>query len=233
MGAMNDERKNQSVLRWASTAAGLLLATLCAMTALGGVSQQRFEWVAPAADYAAALVAQANGLRALVAVDDLFIASYVIATLALAQRIARGRWSALPVVVALFGLVAGVLDLHENHQLLAMTRAAELGGTLSDASILERSELSQLKWMLGHVAFAMVGAAWPSPRSWLDRLLVVSLIAVQLPIGALTWTLTDPSAVEVAIWARYASFLSGFAVIAWMARPHPDAPSATATGAPA
>lgn len=232
-------RDDDSVLRWSSTAAAILLLTLCAITAITGVSQQRFEWVQLPDAYAAALVAQGGWLRAIVALDDLFIAAYVLATLALARKIANGRWGPVTVAIAVGGVAAGLLDLHENHDLMSMLRWTELGGALSPESIVERSDLSQLKWMIGHLAFVGVGASWPRRDGWLDKVLVASLIGVQLPIGALVWTLSDPAWIEVAIWARYGSFLSGFAVIAWMARPRSVSRSAplaalgeAATGAP-
>lgn len=223
---------SNAVLAWSSLAAGLLLLTLCAMTALTGVSQQRFEWVAPPDEYGALLVAHGRWLRALIAVDDLFIAAYVVATLSLARRLARRGWTALTIAAAAGGVVAGVLDLHENHELLAMAREASLGEAIPLADIHARSVLSQLKWMIGHLAFVGVGAAWPARRTLLDRTLVASLLFVQLPLGALVWTLTDPAWLEVAVWARYGSFLAGFFVIAGIALPR-AAPSGASTGAPA
>lgn len=211
--------------------AAILLFILCAMTLVTGVSQQRFEWVASPADYGARLRAEGGWLRVIVAIDDLFVAAYVIATVALAERMARSGWRPLLIAVALAGVAAGVLDVMENHDLLAMLRWAELGERIPELRILERSELSQLKWMLGHLAFVAVGVSWPG-QGPLDRVLRASLIAFQLPVGALVWTLSDPRAIELAIWVRYASFLSGLGVIAWMTGRR-AVPAATAIGEPA
>lgn len=210
-------RDDSSTLRAASLLAAVLLAILCGLVATTGVSQQTFEWVAPSAVYGSGLERDAAWLRVIIGIDDLFIAAYVTATLVLANRLARFGWSATTVTIAALGLAAGVLDLHENHELLALIRWVEGGGTAPADTIVARSELSQLKWMLGHLAFVLVGACW-SGRGTLDRVLVVSLVFVQLPLGAATWALADPSSIAIATWARYVSFLAGFATIAWLHR---------------
>ena len=210
-------RDDEATLRTASLLAAVLLAILCGLVATTGVSQQTFEWVAPPSVYGDGLAGDATWLRVIIGIDDLFIAAYVTATLVLANRLARFGWSAAPVTIAALGLAAGLLDLHENHELLALVRWVEGGGTVEAETIVTRSELSQLKWMLGHLAFVLVGACW-SGRGLIDRILVVSLVFVQLPLGAATWALADPSWIAVATWARYASFLAGFATLAWLYR---------------
>lgn len=209
---------NGGVLRSASTAAAVLLATLCAITLITGVSQQHFEWVHAPAVYAADLVRDAGWLRAIVAIDDLFIIAYVTATVALATSLCRERWTVLHVLIVGGGVAAGLLDFEENHQLLALTRWAELELAIPVEVILRRSDLSQLKWMLGHAAFVLVGVAFPKPKNMMEHSFRVSLIYVQLPVGALTWCVVDPTQRTVLIWARYVSFLAGFALIAWFAR---------------
>lgn len=218
MGLTDPMRRDDSTtLRAASLLAAVLLAILCGLVASTGVSQQTFEWVAPPAAYGSGLEKDATWLRLIIGIDDLFIAAYVTATLVLANRLARFGWSAMTVTIAVLGLAAGLLDLHENHELLALIRWVESGGTVSAETIITRSELSQLKWMLGHLAFVLVGACWRE-RGTIDRVLVVSLVFVQLPLGAATWVLADPSSIAVATWARYGSFLAGFATIAWLHR---------------
>ena len=202
-------------LAGASLAAGLLLATLCAIIVLSGVSQQRFEWVQPPAEYAARLVHDAGPLRLTIAIDDLFIVAYTLATLSLARSI--GTSKAIAIVIGCGGVAAGLLDFHENHQILAMLRMAEQGTPISADVILTRSELSQLKWLVGHATFVLVGVSLPAPRTRLERSLVVSLVVFQLPVGVLVWV-TSGLAFEIFVWVRYASFLAGFFVIAALAR---------------
>jgi hypothetical protein len=217
-------------------AAALLLATLCAMTLATGTSQQWFEFVHAPDEYARALASQGRALRAIIAVDDGFIAAYVSATVLFALRLARGRPGALHGLIIAGGVAAGVLDLVENHHILALLRAAERGLPVALDEIVRRSVGSQTKWLLGHVAFVLVGLAMPA-RSPAARAFRATLLFVQLPLGALCWALDGPAWQPVLQWSRYASFLSGFAMIAWLTRRAP-APAradgvAAATGVPA
>lgn len=203
----------------ASLAAGLLLVVLCGITAVTGTSQQWFEWVHGPEVYAARLVAESVWLRAIIATDDMFIAAYVVATLLLARRLAVGGWSPLTLAIALGGAAAGILDLQENHDILSMLRSAELSLTIGTDAIVARSDLSQLKWLLGHLAFVLAGVVWPSRATWVDRFLVFSLIALQMPVGVLVWTVEEGPWRDVLIWIRHASFVTGFFLIAWTMRP--------------
>lgn len=56
----------------------------------------------------------------------------------------------------------------------------------------------------------------PAADRW-ARAFRASLVAWQLPIGAITWALPDGPWLEPFVWLRYAAFLSGFAFIAWRA----------------
>src|SRR3954462_10262805 len=97
--------------------AGLLLV-LVALQLGSGVTQQWFEGVHPLDDYAARLLAQASWLRGIVAVDDVFVAAYTSAAVlaALARRASSPLWA----VAVIAGVAAGLLDLEENHHMLAM-----------------------------------------------------------------------------------------------------------------
>lgn len=203
-------------LRQASLASAILLLVLCVMSAASGVSQQHFEWVHAPSSYAHDLVRDATWLRAIVVVDDLFVVAYVSATVFLARRLADGKLNAVHMLIAGGGLAAGLIDLEENHHLLTLLRWAELGLPVPAEEILRRSELSQLKWMLGHAAFAVVGMVMKA-RGAVSRMVRVSLIAMQLPLGALAWGATGASATLVLTWARYVAFLAGFLTIAWLA----------------
>jgi hypothetical protein len=222
--------RTSTPLRSTSLAAAGLLGTLCAITLSTGVSQQRFEWAAAPDVYAAALAHDAAWLRAIVAVDDCFVAAYVAATIFLATTLARGRWQPLHVCMAAGGVAAGLLDLHENHQLLTMLRWVELRMPLDAERILSRSDLSQLKWLVGHVTFVLVGLALPPTKNAAQRAFRASLLFVQLPIGVLGWCVASETATQALLWLRYGAFLSGFALIAWLA---PRDGAAIATGAPA
>lgn len=205
-------------LRIASSFSAGLLLVLCGITASTGVSQQSFELVASPAEYAAALSAAALWLRTLIAIDDLFIAAYAMTTVLLVSSMARGRLSPMHWLALGLGVAAAGLDFAENHHLLALLRWAQLGQPIPPEEILQRSELSHLKWMLGHTAFVAIGILLPAPRNAIGRLFRGSLLFVQLPIGALAWAVDEPNVTFVLAWARYGTFISGFAIIAWLAR---------------
>lgn len=221
---MNDASSSSSALSQTSIGAAVLLLVLCVLTLASGVSQQSYEWVATPEVYAAGLVRDGAWLRRIIGIDDVFIAAYVAASLLLSGWLVRARpeLSSIGWTVAILGTAAGVLDLEENHHLLAMLRLAELDVPLPLSEILARSDRSQLKWMLGHVAFALAGVVLPA-RTPLAKLVRLSLVAVQLPLGAAVWACDAPALLPILVWARYGALLSGFVLL-----PRLVAPSAAA-----
>ncbi|MEM9070836.1 MAG: hypothetical protein AAGE52_20170 [Myxococcota bacterium] len=206
----------RSTLARTNVLAGVLLVILCTMTLLSGVSQQWFEWARAPELYASQLQHDATWLRAIIAVDDLFILAYVSASLLLAERL-QPRWTPQTLLLAGGALAAGVLDLHENHQLLALLHQAEPGGEISPEVIADRSTWSQLKWLLGHLAFVSAGLAMRA-RSPLARVLQAALLGVQPVLGTLCWTVTAEPWPSLLVWSRYGAFVSGFLLFAWLYR---------------
>lgn len=232
-----------AALRHVSLASALLLTSLCALTLATGVSQQWFEWVRPPAAYAARLVHDATALRAIIALDDVFIAAYVASAVLFVRFLGEHTRSPLQVVASGFSVAAGVLDLAENHHILSLLTLAEAGLPVPMEDILLRSQLSQLKWMLGHVAFAFLGVSLALGAP-LARLLRFALVYVQLPLGALTWAASFGPWLPPLVWLRYGALISGFVAVAWLAsRPTQslsapsgaprDADAAAGSGAPA
>lgn len=205
------------LLSRSSTAAALLLTLLCALALASGVSQQWFEWAHAPDVYARALLRDGQWLRAIIAIDDVFIAAYVTSSVVLARALARGKPTSLHVLITVGGALAGVLDLEENHHLLAMLRLAERDVAIPLEEIIRRSDLSQLKWMLGHLAFVLVGVCIV-PKDGFTRFFRTSLIAWQLPLGALTWAVEAQPFGTILTWMRYLAFVSGFALVAWFSR---------------
>ena len=129
-----------------------------------------------------------------------------------------------------------LLLLAENHHLLALLRVAEAGLSIPLDEILLRSQLSQLKWMLGHVSFALVGLTLPTTSAGL-RAIRASLVWAQLSLGALTWAVADGPWLPGLIWVRYTALIAGFFGVAWMASaprwpPANVAAAAAGSGAP-
>lgn len=208
----------QRPLSAASTLSAALLILLCAITATTGVSQQSFELVAAPPEYGRALIEASSWLRTLIAIDDLFVAAYLSTTVLLVTHLGRARMTPLHWLIAGLGAAAAVLDLAENHHLLTLVRWVDAGQAIPAEEILRRSELSQLKWLLGHTAFVGIGILLPSTRHPVRRGFRLSLLFAQLPIGALTWAVADPGWGPTLTWARYATFVIGFAIIGWLAR---------------
>ncbi len=209
----------------------MLLALLCVMSVVGDLSPQWFERVQEPTRYAQMLRHHAGWLRAIVLVDDVFIAAYVVAGVSLAAVLAVRGWSPLPLIAAAGAVAAGVLDLAENHHILGLLGVAELELTIPVTEVLRRAELSQLKWMVAHVSFVAAGVAMPRSGRRIARLLRGSLIGVQLPIGAAAWVVVAPGLVAAVGWARLLAFVVGFALIAWIYAAH-DVGGEAETGVP-
>ena len=218
----------QSQLRGCAIAAAACLAGLLALTLLTGANQQAFEIVRAPADYAAGLLHTAASMRWVIALDDVFIACYVSVTILLVRELPGAENSLMRTLIVAFGVAAGVLDYAENHHILAMLRAADAGQALPLQELILREDLSSLKWMLGHLAFFLVGLCLPTHNLGL-RLFRFALIYVQLPVGALALAINDPQWAVVLHWARLLNVLAGFALTALLF----PLPRAAATGAPA
>jgi hypothetical protein len=218
----------QSPLRGVAVAAAICLAGLLVMTLITGANQQAFEIVRAPADYATALTHVGTAMRGIIALDDVFIAFYVSLTLLLVRELPGAENAQLRTLIVVFGVAAGVLDYAENHHILALLRAADAGQAIPLSELTVREDLSSLKWMLGHLAFFLVGLCLPTQNFGL-RLFRFALLYVQLPVGALTLVMSDPHWSLILHWARLLNVLAGFALTAWLF----PLPRAGATGAPA
>jgi hypothetical protein len=174
-----------------SFASAAILTLMCTLVLLGGGSQQTFEVFAPPERYAQGLVAGAMALRRILFFDDLFITAYVTSTVLFVRWLAsRFGPSPLHRIVLIAAVTGGALDLLENHHILAMIRTSELGILPSAGEIEAQMVASCTKWILGHIAFAMIGITLPARTPFL-RAFRFSLVAMQLPMGVLAWTQTS------------------------------------------
>jgi hypothetical protein len=229
---MEDSRLARSTPLLALAAAALF-ASLLAITLATGTSQQWFERARDPAAYAEALRAEKGALRLLVGVDDVFIAFYVAAALGFALRLGAGSRNPALVLSALGALAAGVLDYAENHDILALADLASAGIDPDPARLASRATASSVKWMLAHGAFFLFAFGLEG-RDALTRALRAALVFVQLPVGALVLTASDPGLHLAAEVLRALNLFTGFLAIAWLARADPRAHGfAAGTGAPA
>lgn len=191
-------------LRFTAVCATVLFFALLTISRATGADQQWFESVRDPAVYASALARHSAGLRALIAVDDLFIVAYASVALALAERLRRA-----PIARAITGavLIGAALDLLENHHILAMIRATPAAP--SHAQLQLQMTLSMTKWALAHGAFALL-ALEMRPTNMLDRAAKAAMLFVQMPIGVALWTHPWPTLESV----RAANLFAGFTLLA-------------------
>lgn len=206
---------NWHPLRLVSLASGLCLFALMVLSITTGANQQHFEVVLAPQTYATDLLTQASGLKWIVALDDLFIACYVMVSILFAAHLTGPSAATLRPWIVGMGVAAGVLDFVENHHILAMLHQVQSGGVPEMGHLILRENLSALKWLLGHTAFFLVGFCIPTHTIGL-RLFQLALLLVQLPVGALALTVQDP--VWTPIWnlARLVNVMSGFFLVAWL-----------------
>lgn len=191
-------------IRFSAACAAVLFLVLLAISRATGADQQWFESVRDPATYAAALARHSTGLRALIAVDDLFIVAYAAVGLALGEKLRRA-----PVARALTAavLIAATLDLLENHHILAMLRAAPGAPALAQLEL--QMTLSMTKWALAHGAFVLF-ALELRPTNAADRAVKAAMLFAQMPVGVLLWTHPSPLLES----ARALNLFTGFAYLA-------------------
>jgi hypothetical protein len=195
-------------------ACAALLLVLVAMQLSTGVTQQWFESFHLPDPYAARLLAQGAWLRAIVAVDDVFVAAYSAAAVLVALML-RERGSALWVLVLTLGVFGGLLDLEENHHLLAMLTVVERGGALEAASLEHRMIFSSLKWLLSPLAYCFFTLGYEV------RLLRWFTWGWVMPLTAVVLAVEDPVWLKPLAFARLLSVVLGFVTIAVVLRSEP------------
>ena len=208
-----------------SIASAILFSALVVMQVASGASQQFFEVVHPPAVYAREIVARAGWLRVVIGVDDIFIGCYVAAGVLTALTLPR---RALTFFVMAGAVMVGLLDLEENHHMLALLRAAESAMPLDPADIVRRMDASTTKFAIGHLAFFFIAFLVPG-RSGAARALRVLCGVVQLPLGiaGVVWDGSIP--VQI---GRAVCYSTAYVLLAVVMSRLPDASAAaSATGA--
>lgn len=220
------------LMRAFAAASALCLLAMLALSWASGLNVQHFERVAASPWWTQALLAHALPLRWFTAIDDVFVACYLATTLLLVQRlraeaVAGARIHALGPWVAGLAVLVGLLDVMENHHVLSLVHLAEQGQVITHEAMVSREWLSSVKWVLGHVAFCLMGVAlWFEAWPW--RLFRISLIGWQLPVGAAALALAGSAVGDLLGWLKLFNVLGGFlalAILPW--------PPASGSGAPA
>jgi hypothetical protein len=216
------------LMRAFAAASALCLLAMLGLSWATGLNVQHFEHVSTPAFWAESFLAHAQHLRWLTVFDDVFVACYVTTTLLLVQRLralapAGARIQALGPWVAGMAVAVGLLDLMENHHVLSLLHAVEQGQVVSYDTMVSREWLSSVKWLLGHVAFCLMGVAlWFEALPW--KLFRMSLIGWQLPVGAAALALAGSPMVGDALgWLKLLNVMGGFlalAMLPWPSAPH-------------
>jgi hypothetical protein len=195
-------------------ATSAVLLAMVGVTLATGASQELHEHYATPERYAAHLVGEAGPLRALMGLDIAFLCLYTAFFAALA-RVLVGRPF---VVLALGAMVAvAVLDIVEDHRILASLSLAEAGRPISDDTIAWQQVLSATKFSLSYLSLLLFGLAVPR-TSKLAWVLALFLTAGNLAVGALDFA-APPAWAHALDAGRWIGFLAGFALAgAWLYR---------------
>ena len=204
--------------------AGFTLGVLVVMTVISlvtGASQEAFEHVALPNVYAHEILQHADALRAVFALDIAFLILYTSFFAALAKYLGeRGR----PFVrLALAFMVAtAVLDIIEDHHIVAMLDAAEKGIAPSATEIVVQAVISSTKFSVSYLSLVLFGIAIPRDTR-LGWVLSIFLTAGTL-LSAIIGYALPPSAAHGFDQGRWVGFVLGFALsIAWL-RAQPEEP---------
>lgn len=204
------------------------LAAMVAITLITGVSQEAVEIVRSPDSYAAALVGHAGAVRAVFGIDSAFLVLYaaLFVSFGLDLTAPRTRWLIGVGVGAM--LATAVLDMVEDHHILAMLYGAELGQLPSPGELAFQHTLSQVKFNLSYLGLFLVGLCVPRGTR-AGRVLAVLLTAGTLVQGA--WLYAAPIALLPAgNLGRWIGFGVGFGLTIAVRRSR--AAGAVETGAP-
>jgi len=204
--------------------AGFTLGVLVVMTVISlvtGASQEAFEHVASPTVYAHEILQHADALRAVFALDIAFLILYTSFFAALAKYLGeRGR----PFVRLAFAFMVAtaVLDIIEDHHIVAMLDAVEKGITPSASEIVAQAVISSTKFSVSYLSLVLFGIAIPRDTR-LGWVLSIFLTAGTL-LSAIIGYALPPSAAHGFDQGRWVGFVLGFALsIAWL-RAQPEEP---------
>jgi hypothetical protein len=188
--------------------AGLFATGMVAIAFSTGVTQEYFEAIHPAAEYAQKLKDSAAVLRVVFTLDNLFLLCYASFFMwFLVER--RGKVDLLPAnLLAICLFLAALLDAIENFHILAMLSRAELGYLPSDGEIELQYVLSAIKFIAGYFVAIVFGILYP--RDTLLARCVGASTAIVFPIvGVLVFT-TPPFWSELCGLGRFLFFALGY-----------------------
>ena len=198
--------------------AGSLLLIMVLYGVSSGVSQQTFEIIQPLQEYTSELLRAANPLRLILGLDNIFIALYSAAIVLVTMALHTKENRLILAVALVAGLTGGVLDYLENHHILTMLMAAEMGIPLEISEIKQQMISSMLKWHLAYFAFFLVAYVL-EPKNGLEKLFRFCLFAIQLPVGVFFYVSSaflGDALQETLFYLRYANLVTGFGLFSYI-----------------
>lgn len=209
-------------------AATLALLAMVGITYATGISQEGFELVRDPAAYAAELRAYPRAVRAIFAIDTAFLVLYSALFVSFGRVIATPatRWYVVIGMVAM--LATALLDMIEDHHILAMLYNAELGDAPSSGQLALQHTISQVKFNISYLGLFLFGIATPRET------LAGKALALLLTVGTLVqgvWLYAAPAgALPAGNAGRWIGFAVGFALVIQVSRRRSG--GAAVTGAP-
>jgi hypothetical protein len=192
---------------------GVLLVMVAISLATGETQEAHEHYLAPA-DYAARLLAHPSTLRLIFGLDVAFLVLYTAFFAAFATFL-RDRLAWIGFVAM---AVVAVLDLAEDHHILALLAMAERGRPIDDGAIAFQDVLSATKFGISFIALFFYGIAIPrtTKLGW--------LLAIFLTAGTLVTAVAGVAVPGSLDDGRWIGFVVGFGVaLAWLrAAPEPE-----------
>jgi hypothetical protein len=150
------------VTRLTAAMGALAALSVFALVAVAtGVSQEYFEGLHPVPEYTSRIAKAVSALRLDFAIDNVFILAYGSFFIGLAIVLRRFADATL-VNLALAAMIAtAVLDMVENHHILAMADSAVLGISPSEGEIRLQAVMSLLKFHLSCLSALLLAGAFP------------------------------------------------------------------------
>jgi hypothetical protein len=195
-------------------AAGAVLVVMTVLSLSTGATQELHEHIALPEAYALGLLAHAGALRGLMALDIAFLILYTAFFAALAAYLQElGRPFTRLALAAM--IACALLDIIEDHHILAMLRAAELGELPGVNHIAFQAVESATKFSCSFASLVLFGIAIPRTTK-LGWVLAVFLVAGTL-VSAIVGFALGPAQEHAFDAGRWIGFLAGFALaIAWL-----------------
>ena len=207
------ELSNRKLAIVLALATAVVLIAMVIVGTVTGASQEPHEHFNTPDAYAKLLLEQRSGLRVMMALDIAFLILYTAFFAALARHL-RGLFAWLG-----FGamVLVALLDIVEDHHIIAMLESAEHGLVPSAGAIAWQAAESATKFSISFLSLVLFGLAIPrtSKLGW--------ALALFLTVGTLASAIIGyavPPSMQPSIESgRWIGFLAGFALaIAWLAR---------------